>query len=394
MTSFLYAAHRPLPLILCLSALGLLAACQPTHDTAGRSATPPSVDVVTAHPQDIPVFREWIGSLDGEVNATIRPQITGYLIKKNYQEGQVVKKGQTLFEIDPRTFQAALNQAKAARSQQQALHATAEANLARIQPLAAKNAVSRKDLDDAIGAELSARAALEQASAALETAKLNLEFTRITSPIDGIAGIAKAQIGDLLSPNAQTELTTVSQIDPMRVYVSISEQEYLRHARFKGTTTEGTPPVPELILADGTRYPHKGRIVLLDRQAGQTTGTFKMGAIFPNAEGILRPGLFGKLRAQIDVHKGAFLVPQRAVSEIQGRHFVTVIGEGNVAEGRPVQTGERIGSDWVISAGLKDGERIVVEGTQKARPGAVVSPREAPKQDEKKSAGSATDAKR
>ena len=379
------STRRHLTLSLATLLLGALSlsACKPSGEHVAQPGTPPTVDVITIQAQDVPVFREWVGTLDGEVNATIRPQITGYLIKKNYQEGLPVKKGQALFEIDPRTFQAAVEQAKAARQQQQALHATAAANLARIKPLAEKNAVSRKDLDDAVGSELSARAALEQASAALETARLNLEFTRIVSPIDGIAGIAKAQIGDLLSPSSQTELTTVSQIHPMRLYVNISEQEYLQHARFKGSTGADTPPIPELILADGSRYPHQGQITVLDRQAGTTTGTFRMGATFPNPDGILRPGLFGKLRAQIDIHKGAFLIPQRAVSEVQGRYFVTVVSATNTAELRPVQPGERIGSDWVINEGLKSGERIVIEGTQKARPGSPVTPREAPKPEKK-----------
>ena len=215
----------------------------------------PVVDVMAAVQKDVPIYREWIGSMDGDINATIRPQVTGYLIKQNYREGDVVKKGQVLFEIDPRTFQSAYDQAAAARSKQQAIATTAAANLARIKPLAEKNAVSQKDLDDAIGQDLSSRAALDQANAALDAAKLNLEFTKITSPISGIAGIAKAQIGDLLSPSATTELTTVSTVDPIKVYVSISEREYLK---FQEAATESNKPrdVPlELILVDGSTYP-------------------------------------------------------------------------------------------------------------------------------------------
>ena len=188
----------------------------------------PIVDVMTVVPKDVPVFQEWVGSLDGDVNATIRPQVTGYLIKQNYREGDFVKKGQVLFEIDPRTFKATVDQAAALRAQQQANYTTASAALARVKPLAAKNALSQKDLDDATGSDLAARAALDQATAALETAKLNLSFTKITSPIDGVAGIAKAQIGDLLSPSAQEELTTVSTLDPIKVFINISEREYLK----------------------------------------------------------------------------------------------------------------------------------------------------------------------
>lgn len=341
-----------------------------------KAAPPPpmpmTVEVMTVAQKDVPIYREWVGSLDGDVNATIRPQVTGYLIKQNYREGDSVKKGQTLFEIDPRTFQAAVDQAAAARGQQQANHATAAANLARIKPLAEKNAVSRKDLDDAIGSELQARALLDQAAAALETAKLNLEFTKITSPISGIAGIAKAQIGDLLSPSAQTELTTVSAVDPVKVYINISEREYLNYTKM--TTKVETIPL-ELILVDGSTYPKPGRFLLLDRQVDPTTGTFKAGALFPNPDGRLRPGQFAKIRATASVHKGALLVPQRAVTEIQGKYLVAVVGEGNKVEIRPVSPGDRVGSDWIISEGLKPGEKIVVEGTQKARPGAVVNPK-------------------
>ena len=336
--------------------------------------TPPSVEIMTLATQDVAIRKEWVGTLDGYVNATIRPQVTGYLIKQNYREGELVKKGQVLFEIDPRTFQATVDQAKGARSQQQANHATAAANLARIKPLAEKNAVSRKDLDDAIGAELSARAALEQATAALETARLNLDFTKIVSPIDGIAGIAKAQIGDLLSPSAQAELTTVSRLDPIKVYISLSEQEYLRHLRAAPESKAENVPL-ELILADGSVYPEIGHFVLLDRQVDATTGTFKLGALFPNKNNLLRPGLFGKIRATLSTQKDALLVPQRAVIEIQGKYLVAVVGEGNKVDLRPVKPGERIGSDWIINEGLKAGENVIVEGTQKVRSGAIVVPK-------------------
>lgn len=363
------------PLSLRYAVLGLALLLGGCRETAAPPPPPvPTVDVLTVAPRNVPIHREWVGTLDGEINATIRPQVTGYLVKQNYREGDLVKKGQVLFEIDPRTFQAAVDQAKAVRSQQQALHATAAANLARIKPLAAKNAVSRKDLDDAVGSELSARAALEQATAALETARLNLEFTRISSPIDGIAGIAKAQIGDLLSPSAQTELTTVSRIDPVKVYFSLSEQEYLRHIRSAPNAKAEDVPL-ELILADGSVHGEKGRFLLLDRQVDTTTGTFKIGAIFPNPHLLLRPGLFGKVRATVGTLQDALLVPQRAVTEIQGRYLIAVVGADNKVELRPVVPGERIGSEWVIMKGLKAGEVIVVEGTQKVRPGSPVVPR-------------------
>ncbi len=334
----------------------------------------PIVDVMTVVPKDVPVFQEWVGSLDGDVNATIRPQVTGYLIKQNYREGDFVKKGQVLFEIDPRTFKAAVDQAAALRAQQQANYTTASAALARVKPLAAKNALSQKDLDDATGSDLAARAALDQATAALETAKLNLSFTKITSPIDGVAGIAKAQIGDLLSPSAQEELTTVSTLDPIKVYINISEREYLK---FIEKNPDATPDDIELslILLDGSTYPRTGKFSLLNRQVDTTTGTFKVGAQFPNPEGHLRPGQFAKVRAMRKVLKDALLVPQRAVTEVQGKYLMAVVGEGNKIDIRQVKPGDRIGSEWIISDGLKAGESIVVEGTQKVKPGAVVKPK-------------------
>ena len=360
------------------TAIGFAGLAMILSTACDKAAPPPPmlpvVDVMTVMQRDVPISREWVGSLDGDVNATIRPQVTGYLIRQNYREGDAVKKGQTLFEIDQRTFQSAVNQAAAARGQQQANHATAAANLARIKPLAEKNAVSRKDLDDAIGSELQARALLDQTTAALESAKLNLGFTKIVSPINGIAGIAKAQIGDLLSPSSQTELTTVSTVDPIKVYINISEREYLKSLESgPGARTDQVPL--ELILVDGSIYPKVGKFSLMNRQVDPTTGTLKVGAVFANPDGRLRPGQFAKIRATFVVLKGALLVPQRAVTEIQGKYLVAVVGEGNKVEVRPVKPSERIGSDWIISDGLKAGETIVVEGTQKVRPGAIVNPK-------------------
>lgn len=374
-TSLFFSGSRTLTTTstgLVVLACILSAACNKASPPS--APTPPTVDVITVVQKDVPIHREWVGTLDGNVNATIRPQVTGYLVKQNYREGDFVKKGQILFEIDQRTFQAALDQATAARSQQKANHATAAATLARIKPLAEKNAVSRKDLDDAIGSELSARALLDQTTAALDSARLNLEFTKIVSPINGIAGIAKAQIGDLLSPSAQTELTTVSTVDPIKVFVGISEREYLK---FHGkSTTAKSEAVPlELILVDGSTYPRAGHFSLMNRQIDATTGTFKVGALFPNPDGRLRPGQFAKIRATLEVQKGALLVPQRAVTEIQGKYMVAVIGQGNKVDVRQVKPGERIGSEWIITEGLKPGETIVVEGTQKVRPGATVNPK-------------------
>lgn len=364
------ALHKTSVGLACL-ALFFAAGCEKAAPTAPPA---PVVDVMTVAPKDVPIFKEWVGSLDGDVNATIRPQVTGYLIKQNYREGDFVKKGQVLFEIDPRTFKAAVDQAAAVRAQQQANYTTAAAGLARVKPLAAKNALSQKDLDDATGSDLAARAGLDQATAALETAKLNLSFTKITSPIDGVAGIAKAQIGDLLSPSSTTELTTVSTLDPIKVYINISEREYLK---FIGKNPDATPGdiTLSLILLDGSTYPKTGKFSLLNRQVDTTTGTFKVGAQFPNPDGHLRPGQFAKVRAMQKVLKDALLVPQRAVTEVQGKYLMAVVGEGNKIDIRQVKPGERIGSEWIISEGLKPGESIVVEGTQKVKPGAVVRPK-------------------
>ena len=344
-----------------------------------QKATPPptpTVEVVSVAQRDVPIYMEWIGSLDGAVNAVIRPQVTGYLIRQSYREGDLVKQGQPLFEIDPRTFEAAVEEAKGLRAQQVARFETAKANLARIKPLAAVNAVSQKDLDDATGAHLSAKAQLEAAEASLKTAKLNLGFTKITSPVTGIAGIAKAQIGDLLSPSMTTELTTVSVVDPIKAYFNISEREYLKIAN--AAIAAGSKPerVPlELFLVDGSLYPHPGKTSVLNRQVDVSTGTFKVAALFPNPDNLLRPGQYGKVRATMAVDKGALLVPQRAVTEVQGKYLVAVVGADNKVDIRPVMVGERIGSDWIISKGLQPGEQVIAEGTQKVRPGATVNPK-------------------
>jgi membrane fusion protein (multidrug efflux system) len=350
--------------------------------TAGcgeKKAAPPPVavvEVVKVTQKDVPIYMEWIGSLDGNVNAVIRPQVTGYLIKQNYREGDLVKQGQPLFEIDPRTFEAAVDEAKGLRAQQAARFETTKANLDRIKPLAAVNAVSQKDLDDATGAHLSAKAQLEAAEASLRTAKLNLGFTRIASPVTGIAGIAKAQIGDLLSPSMPTELTTVSTVDPVKVYFNISEREYLKIANAALAAGKRPDHVPlELFLVDGSLYPHPGKSSVLNRQVDVTTGTFKVAALFPNPDNLLRPGQYGKVRATMSVDKGALLVPQRAVTEIQGKYLVAVVGADNKADIRPVTVGERIGTDWIISKGLQPGEQVIAEGTQKVRPGMTVSPK-------------------
>jgi membrane fusion protein (multidrug efflux system) len=374
-SSFSAAHHafRHVALGLAGAALLQIMGCDKEKPAAPPS---PTVELVTVTQQDVPIYMEWIGSLDGDVNAVIRPQVTGYLVKQNYREGDLVKKGQPLFEIDPRTFEAAVDEAKGVRAQQLARYETARANLARVKPLAAKNAVSQKDLDDSTGTEQSAKAQLESADAALKTAKLNLAFTRITSPVTGIAGIAKAQIGDLLSPSMATELTTVSTVEPIKVYFNISEREYLKMATAAIASGSRPEKVPlTLILVDGSVYPQPGRFSILNRQVDTSTGTFKAAALFGNPDNLLRPGQYGRVRATMSVQKGALLVPQRAVTELQGKYLIAVVGPDNKADIRPVSVGERIGTDWIITQGLQPGEQVIAEGTQKVRPGMTVNPK-------------------
>ncbi len=375
-----------------------VAGCQKEEKAAGPP--PPMVEVVDVIQKDVPIYKEWIGTTDGFVNATIRAQVQGYLVKQNYREGDFVKTGQALFEIDPRTFQAALDQTKGALDQakgileqskadvavQEARWATAKANLARVKPLAEQNAVSQKDLDDAIGAEESTRssviaakasvvaagASVVAAQANLDKAALELGFTKVTSPIDGIAGIAKAQIGNLVGPSSTQELTSVSTLDPIKVYINISEQEYIS-TRESGEKVEAIPL--ELILADGSIFPHKGLFYLADRQVDVTTGTLKIGATFPNPGNFLRPGQYGRIRAQMRVLRGALLVPQRAVGDVQGSFMVAVVGPDDKVDIRRVKPSEKVGSLWVIDEGLKPGEKVIAEGIQKVRQGMIVSPK-------------------
>ncbi len=370
--------------VLGLSALLLAGGCRQQEQTGPPPV--PVVEVVKVVQQDVPVYSEWIGVLDGSINAVIRPQVTGYLIKQNYIEGDIVKKGQVLFEIDPRTFQAEVKQAQAALEQargelaaQEASAATARADLARVKPLAAKNAVSQKDLDNAIGRDLvtkaavvSARAGIAVAQASLEKAQLELGFTRITSPVDGVAGIAKAQLGNLVSPSMQEELTSVSTLDPIKAYINVSEQEYLNARTAESKASEA--PL-QLVLADGSVYPHQGRMALADRQVDPATGTLKIGTLFPNADNLLRPGMYGKVRALLQTKTGAMIVPQRSVTEMQGKYLVAVVAADNTIDIRPVVVAERLETGWVIDKGLSPGETVVAEGTQKVRPGMKVSPK-------------------
>lgn len=357
-----------------LSAALLVNACSKTEQAPPPA--PPTVEVAEVLQKDVPIRQEWVGALDGMVNAQILAQVTGYLIKQYYQEGGPVKKGQLLYEIDPKVFQATLEGARSNLARQQAILKTAQLELARVERLLPERAVSVRDRDNAVGREASAHAEVLAAKAALDSAQLQLGFSKITSPIDGVAGISKAQLGNLVGPgSANAELTTVSQLDPIKAYIALSEQEYLQFAREKQNGGQpASDPELQLILADGSIYPEPGKFFFADRQVDAKTGTIKAAILFPNPGNLLRPGQYAKIRAVVKHKPGALLVPQRAVGEIQGRRMVAVVKTDNSVELRPVKVAETVGSDWIIDDGLAAGERVIAEGIQKVRPGATVTP--------------------
>ena len=417
-----------------VAVLGAFMVAGRSNKPAQAAPRPFDVEVVRVEQKDVPVYSEWIGTTEGMVNADIKAQVTGYLLRQDYQEGSFVKKGQLLFEIDPRPFQALVNQAKGdlAKSESQVQQAVtqldqalaqlaqansqlmqAEANQRKTQldvnkyrPLLEQKAVTQQEFDNADQANdaaraqvevvksqikaatagvgtakaaiIAAKAQVESSQAAVRTAELNLSFTRIVSPIDGIAGIAQAQVGNLISTTS-APLTTVSTVDPIKVFFTLSEQQYLNFTkRNLIEARRGASVVQielELTLSDGTAYPEKGSFFFADRQVDQKTGAIRMAGIFPNPGNVLRPGQYGRVRAVTGTKPAALLVPQRAVSELQGSYQVAVVGADNKVEMRTVKVGERSGSQWVIEDGLKAGETVVVEGTQKIKPGAVVNPK-------------------
>jgi RND family efflux transporter MFP subunit len=377
----------------CLFILALIiGAVRPKGVSGAASAGPVDVQVVEVEQKDVPIYGEWIGTLDGLVNADVRAQVTGYLLRQGYQEGAFVQKGQLLFQIDPRPFEAALDQAQGELAQAKATLANAEAIQGRTQldvnrytPLAREQAASQQDLDNAIQNNLAALASVETAKAqikaheaAVETAKINLDFTHLVAPIDGIAGQAQLQVGALVSP-ASGPVTSVSTLDPIKVYFTVGEPQYL--AWRKRFPTEASRLAADknlrlqLVLADGSTYAHEGTFFFADRQVNEGTGAIRLAGLFPNPANVLRPGGYAKVRAVIRTQSGALLVPQRAVSELQGGYQVAVVDANNKVAIRSVTVGDRVGSDWVISDGLNPGERIIAEGVQKARPGAQVNPK-------------------
>jgi RND family efflux transporter MFP subunit len=365
----------------------ILGALRPKHASGAGTAALPEVMVAEVEQKDVDLYSEWIGTLAGEVNANVQAQVTGYLLRRDYREGSSVRKGQLLFEIDPRPFQAALDQAEGQLAQATAQLANAEAVLVRNRldverytPLAKEQAASQQDLDNANQNYLAAKATvatdkaqIKTAEAAVETAKLNLGFTKITSPVDGIADVAKAQVGDLVSSSSGT-LTTVSTLDPIRDYFTVSEQDYLQlKKQFSGSDKQHWKL--ELILADASIYPHEGVFYFAGRAVDQNTGSIQLAALFPNPGNLLRPGQYGKVRAVVRRQQGALLIPQAAVADLQGSYQVDVVGPDDKIAVRSVKVGDRVGTMWIIRDGLKPGERVVAQGQQALRPGTTVQPK-------------------
>ena len=376
-------------LLVAVVAVAVLA-MRPKHGAGAPGS--PDVEVIPVEQKDVPIYGEWIGTLDGFTNADVRAQVTGYLMRQAYQEGAFVRKGQLLFQIDPRPFQAVLDQAAGQLAQAKASLANAKAvqrrtqlDVERYTPLAKEQAASQQDLDNSVQNNLAAIATVETAEAqiktaeaAVETARINLDFTRLTAPIEGIAGQAQLQVGALVSPSSGA-VTTVSTVDPIKVYFTVSESEYLEwHRRFPTETSLEAADKSlrlQLILANGSVYQHDGTFYFADRQVDVGTGAIRIAGLFPNPGNILRPGGYGKIRAVIRLQHDALLVPQRAVTELQGGYQVAVVGSDDKVSVRTVTVGDRVGSEWVIAEGLKQGERVVAEGVQKVHQGAHVNPK-------------------
>jgi membrane fusion protein (multidrug efflux system) len=384
------ARRRCLGLILLAASAALFTGC---GDEKKAEAAPADVEVVQVVQKDVPITRQWVATLTGFVNAQIRAQVSGYLLKQNYTNGAYVKKGAPLFQLDPRTFQATVDQAKGNLAQATADLEKANAQLgktqldvARYTPLAKQGAVSQQELDDATQANLAAlgqvaaaKAAIEAAKAAVESAQLNLGFATVTAPIDGIAGIANAQVGDFVGPQTTNALTMISTINPILVNFNPSEQDYLKAMReaekLGETDVQAMNKLSWILeLTDGTTYPLKGKFYALDRQVNVTTGSILVQVQFPNPANLLRPGGFGNISAVTTLLKGALIVPQRAVTDVQGKYLVAVVEPGNKVSIKPVTVGSKIGTMWVITDGLKPGDQVVAEGTQKVQNGSHINP--------------------
>jgi RND family efflux transporter MFP subunit len=365
------------PLTALTAAVCLLTGCG--SPKAAPAVPTPEVEVASVVQKDVPIVSEWVATLDGYVNAQVQPQVAGYVIRQSYKEGSSVRQRQILFQIDPRPFQALLDQAEAQLAQAQAQLGKTEMDVNRDTPLAKERAIAQSQLDNDMQARAAAKAAVKAGEALVEQARLNLEFTDVKSLVDGIAGIAQVQIGNLVNPT--TVLTTVSQVNPIKAYFSISEQEYIHFADRINTETQkvipSNGPPFELILADGSVYPEKGVGLLTNRQVDVATGSIQVICSFPNPKNSLRPGQFGRLRAAPEVRIAALLVPQKAVSELQGTYQLAVVGADNKVSIRAIKVGERVGPEWIVESGVKLGEQVIVEGLQKVQNGSTVKIKQA-----------------
>jgi RND family efflux transporter MFP subunit len=372
----LRAARHFGPGLAAVISLSALTACQTTHATGAPPPPLPEVSVITVTPERVALTSEWIATLDGYVNAQIHPQVSGYLVKRNYREGAPVHKGDVLFEIDARPLNAVLAQVTSQVAQAEAQLAKSARDVERDTPLAAQQAIAQSQLDTEIQAHRAAQANVQSLEAAVETAQLNVAFTKVTSLIDGVAAIATAQIGDLVGPS--TLLTTVSQIDPIKAYFPLSEQDYLQVAGRINRVGARTPwaggAALTLVLADDSVYPRTGSFLAADRQIDAKTGTIRISATFPNADRTLRPGQYGRVRAETRVRTSVLLVPQRAVSELQGSFQLRVVGPDNKVSTKTVKVGDPVGSRWIIDEGLQPGARVVVEGARTSD-GTLVNPK-------------------
>ena len=365
------AAFRPL---LVLLILGTLAACK---EPPPPPPPPPEVVVQPVDVRDTPVQAEFTGEIRGGEDVEVRARVAGYLQSQHYDEGTVVRKGQLLFTIDPKPFEATVARARADVAEARARHNRAEIQVNRLKPLVADNAVSQQDLDNAVASEEASRASMAAAQAQLTSAELDLGYTRVTSPITGLAGNRQVDVGSYVGSPQPTVLTVVSSLDPVRFDFTIAEAEYLAYARAiraEAGKRRGSGPELELVLADGSVHPEKGRVTVVGRGVNAETGTLPLQATFANPGGLLRPGQFGRVRLPVSTRKNAIVIPQRAVQELQGTYNVFVVGADSVAQVRPIKPANRVGSNWVISEGLEPADRIVVEGLQKVRPGTKVRP--------------------
>jgi membrane fusion protein, multidrug efflux system len=357
-------------LVIAGAFLWVLGGCEKKE--AAPPPAPPDVVVATVVQQDVPVYNEWVAQLNGPVNADITPKVQGYLLRQNYQNGFFVKKGQLLFELDPRQYEASLDSAKASVAKAEADLAKYQADVTRDTPLAAQNAIPQKQLENDTANRDAAAAAVQAEKASLQNAQLNLAWTKVNSPIDGIAGVSNSQVGDLVG--TATKMTTISQVNPIWAYFNVSESDFLRIApKITGvitgkvsSTSFGRSPI-EFIQANDLPYPHKGHFVFVSRQVGSQTGTIQIAGEFANPDAILRPGGFGRVRIQTAVNPNALLVPQRAVIEVQTDYMVLVVTPDHKARFTPVKVGERVGPNWIIKEGLQPGTQVVADGIERVQ---------------------------